>query len=1422
MTVFVGEFSGLALFSDDAGKSGVVVDIDTRSVVNTDRLSRLENATSWTSHGTDSVPPVIHEIAHAALTTLDIDVVTSSAQRRTYSVPAAAASEATRGLRRWTDTHDGGSPVAVNIALSLTNAQHVSYDTVKTIADYFASRGLIKTVRATGDMSPAQVTQALYGGMHAARWAASIVRRERSMTADGLYSETHPVDDWAEPDLSAFDVDDSDDEPSFVGLCVPGTFHVVLLLVVDPGGDARVWDSGRWHEYPNALDQVDTGSFDLVDIDPETALEVSARLQERPWEPVDVFSINDHEATLALDAMPELDNELLDAVMAAAGADDEYTPDERSENARRQVRDKNGRFAKTGTRVQSDAGEVGVVKKLYPESQEVDIVLDNGQTVRVPASQISAIGAGTPTPPLPRLNLEGIIAQPRAASQDAVRARLPGLLPMLDAEALKRIVDDYQSFIEDERRKNASRFAEASSETSLTPDTTDVKPVYLAIVAPDDPQAVLELVALVPASKTSSTPTTFKREAGKWVADPKIVNQLRSSNPPPVVTLDDETFKSVLEQVDATLTASLMRVFESKLTPVWGPNGEILSLVSAGGLDRNRGGAERLRRYWTVGPGGLKIRWNTPGDWKRCVRHLAKYLGPRAKGYCALRHHEMTGMWTGDRLHRQMYGRKGFSIDEDLVNSTFAWKATADIARARVAGAGIESVVPALAEQIDDSRSGSKFVIPVLIPENVESGDGRLFAPGSLRLRDLPIPLLWQIESDEGHTGSVLVGRIDSAERTARGIGNAFGVFDTGPYGREAERLVRGGFLRGVSADLDQFEASEDIAENSDDNDDDDSKIGGDKLRITRGRVMAATLVPKPAFQECVIELVVDEPQQEEQPVIPDGTYIDEVEPLEAAALTAAALVAGAIPVNPPRSWFSNPKLAHATPLTVDDDGRVYGHIAAWHVDHIGMPFGTRPPRSRSGYSYFHTGVVRTADGDDIPVGQLTLSGGHAPLEATAAKAIEHYDDTGSAFADVHAGEDAHGIWVAGALRPGTTPEQIRQIRASAPSGDWRPIKGSLELVAVCQVNVPGFPIARARVASGRVLALVAAGASTLVKLRETAPAVDELTQRVAQLEQLLLAPKIEDARSRFASVRAERREKASELSARVDVALDVDGYVTEFKSFSPEKREKLAREKKAMPDGSYPIENVADLRRAVRAYGRASDADKPKVKRHIIRRARGLHRPDLIPESWGANSSEELAAEADTQRERFLSTAGEQFSWVKSDSYQPKFTPDTQPRDAHGRFREVLARLKLDLGDVELDEAVRKVEEAENLDDAGNYAEAARAAHDVIDIVDRIDAGAINPEAVIGIREGARALGEVIANLPLPTGYDAEKVKYSDLPPALRTLVDDMIARVVEKIGEDDAREATIKLEQYRSGSDVLSQSEISSELSKLLRLLT
>lgn len=153
------------------------------------------------------------------------------------------------------------------------------------------------------------------------------------------------------------------------------------------------------------------------------------------------------------------------------------------------------------------------------------------------------------------------------------------------------------------------------------------------------------------------------------------------------------------------------------------------------------------------------------------------------------------------------------------------------------------------------------------------------------------------------------------------------------------------------------------------------------------------------------------------------------------------------------------------------------GHIAAWGVCHIGFPGQCRTaPRSPSGYAYFHTGAVLT-DAGELAVGQITLDAAHAELTSNAQMAARHYDHTGTAAADVRLTDGEHGIWASGVVRGTLTAEQLHRFRASAASGDWRAVRGQLEMVAVLSVNVPGFPVPRARVASGAPISLVAAGA---------------------------------------------------------------------------------------------------------------------------------------------------------------------------------------------------------------------------------------------------------------------------------------------------------------------------------------------------------
>lgn len=189
----------------------------------------------------------------------------------------------------------------------------------------------------------------------------------------------------------------------------------------------------------------------------------------------------------------------------------------------------------------------------------------------------------------------------------------------------------------------------------------------------------------------------------------------------------------------------------------------------------------------------------------------------------------------------------------------------------------------------------------------------------------------------------------------------------------------------------------------------------------------------------------------------------------------AGALLASVAPLAPPSAWFVDPQLAKPTPLTIDDDGHVFGHLAQWKKCHVGI--GNKcvmAPKTRTDYRLFRVGTVRTNDGKTVPIGKITLGTGHANDRWGIIPSREHYDNTGWAAAVVNVGEDRHGIWINGSLTTTMTPERIAELRAASLSGDWREVDYNLELIAALAVNSPGFPIYREQ--GGHAFSLMAVG----------------------------------------------------------------------------------------------------------------------------------------------------------------------------------------------------------------------------------------------------------------------------------------------------------------------------------------------------------
>ena len=429
---------------------------------------------------------------------------------------------------------------------------------------------------------------------------------------------------------------------------------------------------------------------------------------------------------------------------------------------------------------------------------------------------------------------------------------------------------------------------------------------------------------------------------------------------------------------------------------------------------------------------------------------------------------------------------------------------------------------------------GPAFTIPIFLVEGVPTSDKRMIQPESLSWRTPPLPLMALLENSAmgGHDKAFLAGTITSIERSGTTI-MAKGNFHTTPEGEKAcEALEQMGRM-GLSADIGDVESIMgqpipiDIGGPSIFAGDDEATDGVEETLIA-GEIMGGTMCPFAAFPEAYIVLGdgsdMPAPIPLRAPTAEEASVVTPFHVLTAdggcepcLGLEEGALTAAGGPLAPPRAWFEMAEPDELTPLTVTPDGRVFGHLAPWNECHTAFRGEcVMAPRDHNrGYSSFRTGYVLTAEGDEIAIGPLTVGTGHADDRKSTVATLAHYDNTGTAVADVVPSDGKFGIWMCGALRPGATDDQIRTLRASPPSGDWRKLNGKLALYAVLAVNSPGFVTPRALVASGQVMSLVAAGWPTMHEFYETAMPGPE-PSRFERLAAPIIARDLRDRMSRI------------------------------------------------------------------------------------------------------------------------------------------------------------------------------------------------------------------------------------------------------------------------------------------------------------------
>ena len=116
-------------------------------------------------------------------------------------------------------------------------------------------------------------------------------------------------------------------------------------------------------------------------------------------------------------------------------------------------------------------------------------------------------------------------------------------------------------------------------------------------------------------------------------------------------------------------------------------------------------------------------------------------------------------------------------------------------------------------------------------------------------------------------------------------------------------------------------------------------------------------------------------------------------------------------------------------------------------------------------------------------------------------------------------------------------------------------------------------------------------------------------------------------SRSKWESIKNQRENKS-------DIIDDTEADAMEKRDYSPKQRRAMAARGQAMPDGSFPIADEADLRNAIQSVGRADNYE--AAKKHIIRRARALGLTEVLPKDWRSSMSKSMNY-ADSRFTKFM-----------------------------------------------------------------------------------------------------------------------------------------------------------------------------------------
>lgn len=486
---------------------------------------------------------------------------------------------------------------------------------------------------------------ALHGGRRGQNWARKVLSEE-SLTADAC-----PIDPaFAETDVLFIAGSDEEDAEEYD-----------TLYMVDPtDGAVYVWEIGEFVPLEMKDGEIERDS--LLELDSETAQLLAQELDKEPKK-VNLTDLNPEERNLFDMAESELDFEYLSLLADATG----YSPVERSVNAQRQPRQGGGKFGEGSPAPIGKTTEAFAKAHISDEmaAQLVEDILallesylgrpapdENTEDPLLAAGPVTAGAAPLYLAIVDRIDKTAVLDVISIATDDS------GNATGYRREGGKWVADDY--IVQDLKSDTPPPLVELTDETVIKDVLTQVDDSDNAAPAP---KATEEDVMQASAAEFADYSEEEREKlAKKSYALPdgsfpiKNESDLKNAISAYGRAKDKDTArKHIQKRARALNRADLIPDSWKELSandPVipaelFGVYGEVLVAAGIPGVadtPEDFRNVERLKRYWTIGPGGAKIRWGTPGDLTRAARYLRKYVGDDAYGLAQNLHKRLFGV----------------------------------------------------------------------------------------------------------------------------------------------------------------------------------------------------------------------------------------------------------------------------------------------------------------------------------------------------------------------------------------------------------------------------------------------------------------------------------------------------------------------------------------------------------------------------------------------------------------------------------------------------------------------------------------------------------------------------------------------------------------------------------------------------------